>query len=208
MQQEITSAIFLTLTGYGKVKLAWVSPRRRRLFGYPLPYFPNEVLILMLAPSTPNCVTSLLSRRLKGKGILGAQKAQKAREGEGRKPPPLLPSPSSAVSRPNSFPSLSNFCHTGCCVNCTAYSWPASRDMRTDSVRPRLSVKSGSSKCTRKPNHLSEFVGITLNFECHVHTLVVDSMKSVLKIDGGDASKVVEEEPEIIENNFLARGKS
>ena len=45
----------------------------------------------MLAPSTPNCVTSLLSRRLKGKGIPGAQKAQKAREGEGRKSPPLLP---------------------------------------------------------------------------------------------------------------------
>ena len=41
MQQEITSAIFLTLKGYGKVKLAWASPRRRRLFKYPLPYFPN-----------------------------------------------------------------------------------------------------------------------------------------------------------------------
>lgn len=57
----------------------------------------------MLAPSTPNCVTSLLSRRLKGKGIPGAQKAQKAREGEGRKSPPLLPSPSSAVLHPNSL---------------------------------------------------------------------------------------------------------
>ena len=41
-----------------------------------------------------------------------------------------------------------------------------------------------------------------------MHSLVVDSMKSVLKIDGGDASKEVEEEPEKIENNFLARGKS
>ena len=93
MQQEITSAIFLTLKGYGKVKLAWASPRRRGLFKYPLPYFPNEVLILMLAPSTPNCVTSLLSRRLKGKGIPGAQKAQKAREGEEENPLPssLLP---------------------------------------------------------------------------------------------------------------------
>ena len=55
----------------------------------------------MLTPSTPNCVTSLLSTRLKGKGIPGAQKA---REGEGRKSPPLLPSPSSAVLRPNSLP--------------------------------------------------------------------------------------------------------
>ena len=146
MQQEITSAIFLTLKGYGKVKLAWASPRRLGLFKYPLPYFPNEVLILMLAPSTPNCVTSLLSRRLKGKGIPGPQKAQEAREGEEGNLPPLLPSPSSAVSRSNSYPSLSNFCHTGCCVNCAAYSWPASRDMRTDSVRPRLSVKSVSSK--------------------------------------------------------------
>ena len=43
----------------------------------------------MLAPSTPNCVTSLLSRRLKGKGIPGAQKAQKAREG--RKEIPFPP---------------------------------------------------------------------------------------------------------------------
>lgn len=41
-----------------------------------------------------------------------------------------------------------------------------------------------------------------------MHTLVVDSMKSILKIVGGDASKEVEEEPGIIENNFLARGKS
>ena len=81
MQQEITSAIFLTLKGYSKVKLAWASPRRRRLFKYPLPYFSNEVLILMLTPNTPNCVTSLLSTRLKGKGIPGAQRAQKAREG-------------------------------------------------------------------------------------------------------------------------------
>ncbi|CAH3198266.1 unnamed protein product [Porites evermanni] len=31
-------------------------------------------------------------------------------------------------------------------------------------------------------------------------------MKSFLKIDGGDFSKEVEDEPEIIENNFLARG--
>ncbi|XP_073239584.1 uncharacterized protein [Porites lutea] len=35
---------------------------------------------------------------------------------------------------------------------------------------------------------------------------IVDSMKSFLKIDGGDFSKEVEDEPEIIENNFLARG--
>ena len=39
----------------------------------------------MLTPSTPNRVTTLFSRRLKGKGIPGAQKA---REGEGRKPAP------------------------------------------------------------------------------------------------------------------------
>ena len=106
MRQEITRAIFFNAysKGYGKVKLVWASPRRRCLFKSPLPYFSNEVLILMLAPNTPpNCVTSLRSRRLKGKGIPGAQKVQKAREGEGRKSPPLLPFPSSAVSRPNSL---------------------------------------------------------------------------------------------------------
>ena len=42
----------------------------------------------MLAPSTPNRETSLHSRCLKGKGIPGAQKAQKAREEGGRKPSP------------------------------------------------------------------------------------------------------------------------
>lgn len=146
MQQEITRAIFFNAQRLRQSSASLRFPRRRGLFKYPLPYFPNEVLILMLAPSTPNCVTSLLSRRLKGKGIPGAQKAQEAREGEEGNLPPLLPSPSSAVLRSNSYPSLSNFCHTGCCVNCAAYSWPASRDMRTDSVRPRLSVKSVSSK--------------------------------------------------------------
>ena len=132
MQQEITRAIFLTLKGYGKVKLAWASPRRRRLFKYPLPYFPNEVLILLLALRTPNWVTSPLSRRLKGKGIPGAQKAQKAREGEEGNPLPssLLLRARSCAQIP--YPSLSHTCQTGFSVNCAAYSWPASGDMRTD----------------------------------------------------------------------------
>ena len=163
----------------------------------------------MLALNTPNCVTSLLSRRLKGKGIGGAQKAQKAQEGGGGAP----------------YSSLSNACHTGHTGGGSLlfpferlpHSLPGKTDLltrdrllgifRTKSVRASLLFKSGSSKCTRKPNHLSKFVCITLNFECHVHTSVVDSMKSFLKIDGGDFSKEVEDEPEIIENNFLARGK-
>ena len=164
----------------------------------------------MLALNTPNCVTSLLSRRLKGKGIGGAQKAQKAQEGGGGALPTLpFRTPATQATQGGGsllFP-----------FERLPHSLPGKTDLltrdrllgifRTKSVRASLLVKSGSSKCTRKPNHLSKFVCITLNFECHVHTSVVDSMKSFLKIDGGDFSKEVEDEPEIIENNFLARGK-
>ena len=38
--------------------------------------------------------------------------------------------------------------------------------------------------------------------------LVVDSMNSVLKSKGRDISEESEEEPEVLENNFLARGES
>ena len=57
----------------------------------------------MLAPRTPNCVTSLRSSRLKGKVIPGAQKAQKVRKGAGRKSPPPFSLESGLAPK---FPSL------------------------------------------------------------------------------------------------------
>ena len=68
----------------------------------------------MLALNTPNCVTSLLSRRLKGKGIGGAQKAQKAQEGGGGALPTLpFRTPATQATQGGApYSSLSNACHT------------------------------------------------------------------------------------------------
>ena len=55
------------------------------------------------------------------------------------------------------------------------------------------------------PKSLILFNSICNNcFTC----LVVDSMNSVLKTKGRDISGESEEEPEVLENNFLARGES
>ena len=50
-------------------------------------------------------------------------------------------------------------------------------------------------------------VAYVLTFFNYVLCTVVGSMRSVLKIDGSDVSKEIEDGPEIIKTNVLARGK-